>query len=249
MPNRILKESIKTSPEIDQLSWFEEAVFYRLMVTVDDYGCYDGRVIVIKNELFPTKENVTTKAVGEAIEKLERVKLLERYEVEGRPYLHLLTWEGHQRIRNKHRKYPDPVLDDNSLSNDGQTSATCLPESESESESESNKKNNKKKKLRTPTLEEIESYCRQRNNNVDAKKFFDYYSPDWVDGDGKPVKNWKQKIIGWETWGYNSRRQQDGGDQLPHYDTSKNIEMSEEEKEELLALMRQSGKVQGENVF
>lgn len=62
-----------------------------------------------------------------------------------------------------------------------------------------NNKENIKRKFIPPTLEEIEAYCRDRNNNVDAKKFFDYYSvSDWKDKDGKPVKNWKQKIITWE---------------------------------------------------
>ena len=50
-----------------------------------------------------------------------------------------------------------------------------------------------------PTLEEIEAYCKERNNNVDAKHFFDYYSAGkWVDAKGNKVKNWKQKIITWE---------------------------------------------------
>lgn len=51
-----------------------------------------------------------------------------------------------------------------------------------------------------PKLEEVEAYCRERNNNVDAKRFFDYYSAgNWKDKDGKPVKNWKQKMIAnWE---------------------------------------------------
>ena len=61
MPNRILKESIKRSPQIDSLTWFEEVVFYRLMVTADDYGCTDGRVVVLKNDLFPTKDTITKK--------------------------------------------------------------------------------------------------------------------------------------------------------------------------------------------
>ena len=51
-----------------------------------------------------------------------------------------------------------------------------------------------------PKLEEVEAYCRERNNYVDAKRFFDYYSAgNWKDKDGKPVKNWKQKMIAnWE---------------------------------------------------
>ena len=37
MPNRILKESICRSDTIDHLTWFEEVLFYRLIVSCDDY--------------------------------------------------------------------------------------------------------------------------------------------------------------------------------------------------------------------
>ena len=50
-----------------------------------------------------------------------------------------------------------------------------------------------------PTLSEIEDYCRERNNDVDPKKFFDYFEAnDWIDSKGKKVQSWKQKIITWE---------------------------------------------------
>ena len=56
------------------------------------------------------------------------------------------------------------------------------------------------KKFIAPTLEEVEQYCRERNNGVDAKQFYDYYSvANWKDSSGKCIKNWKQKIIAvWE---------------------------------------------------
>ena len=54
-------------------------------------------------------------------------------------------------------------------------------------------------KYSKPTLEEVENYCKERNNNVDPKKFYDYYSVNnWIDNKGNKVKNWKQKIITWE---------------------------------------------------
>lgn len=57
----------------------------------------------------------------------------------------------------------------------------------------------KKKGFSPPTLEEVEEYCRQRKNNVDAKRFYDYFSEgEWKDSKGQPVKNWKQKVITWE---------------------------------------------------
>lgn len=50
-----------------------------------------------------------------------------------------------------------------------------------------------------PTLEEVTEYCKQRNNNVDPKVFYDYFSvSNWVDSKGNKVKNWKQKVITWE---------------------------------------------------
>lgn len=61
-------------------------------------------------------------------------------------------------------------------------------------------KENIKKKFIPPTLEEVIAYCAKRQNDVNAKQFYDYYSEGgWVDGYGKQVVNWKQKMIAvWE---------------------------------------------------
>lgn len=109
MPNRILKESIRESDSIDSLSWFEEVLFYRLIVSCDDYGRFDGRISVIKNRLFPLKEDLTLKTVSRAIEKLVTAGLVALYECEGKPYLYLPTWTAHQNVRAKRSKYPEPV--------------------------------------------------------------------------------------------------------------------------------------------
>lgn len=67
-----------------------------------------------------------------------------------------------------------------------------------------NNKNNKKeiykeKRFIKPTLEEVKEYCLERNNNVDAEQFIDYYETNgWVQGKGKPIKNWKACIRTWE---------------------------------------------------
>ena len=72
------------------------------------------------------------------------------------------------------------------------------------------KKTDKKRKpFAPPTLEEVEAYCKSRNNNVDAKRFFDFFdAADWVDSKGNKVRNWKQKVITWES--YNKEVKQDG---------------------------------------
>lgn len=110
MPNRILKESICTSDSIDSLGWFDEVLFYRLIVNCDDFGRFDGRTAVIKNRLFPLKDNLTLKSVETAINKLARAGLITPYTSGGKPFLFLPTWNEHQSIRAKRSKYPDPEI-------------------------------------------------------------------------------------------------------------------------------------------
>ena len=105
MPNRILKESICRSDSIDSLTWFEEVFFYRLLVVCDDFGRFDGRIQIIKGTCFPLKD-ITNKDIEKALNKLSAVGLVRAYEVQGRPYLQLVTWEKHQQIRAKKSKYP-----------------------------------------------------------------------------------------------------------------------------------------------
>lgn len=58
-----------------------------------------------------------------------------------------------------------------------------------------------RKQFVPPTLEEVENYCKERKNNVDAKRFWEYFDASgWVDSNGKPVRNWKQKVITWESY-------------------------------------------------
>ena len=107
MPNRILKESICRSDEIDSLSWFEECLFYRLIVNCDDFGRFDGREKIINNICFPLKD-LRDSDLKKALDKLSAVGLVRRYTVQGRPVLQLVTWECHQQIRAKKSKYPGP---------------------------------------------------------------------------------------------------------------------------------------------
>jgi len=59
------------------------------------------------------------------------------------------------------------------------------------------KKDNKK--FTPPTFEEVEAYAKERGNKVDPKFFFEYFTEGkWIDSTGKPVRNWKQKMVSWE---------------------------------------------------
>lgn len=55
----------------------------------------------------------------------------------------------------------------------------------------------KTKSVQKPTLTQVEDFFIEKGSTTEqAKKAFDYYEvADWHDAKGKPVKNWKQKML------------------------------------------------------
>lgn len=109
MPDRIIKESICTSETLNQLTDFEERFWNRLTVNCDDYGRFDARPAILKGRLFPLMDGKTHKDMTAALLRLASVGLVELYEVDGRPFLQVVTWSKHQRIRAKRSKFPPPA--------------------------------------------------------------------------------------------------------------------------------------------
>lgn len=57
---------------------------------------------------------------------------------------------------------------------------------------------NHSKKFQKPKIEEIQAYCKVRQNNINADEFYDYYeSKGWMIGKNK-MKNWQAAIRRWE---------------------------------------------------
>ena len=101
MPNRILKDSIVLARHF-ALSWFE-VFFYRLVVTVDDYGCYFASPAILRGKMFREIQLPTLKL--KAMNTLSSLGII-RTTVEDESYLEIVTWDKHQTRRAKHRKYP-----------------------------------------------------------------------------------------------------------------------------------------------
>lgn len=67
-----------------------------------------------------------------------------------------------------------------------------------------------------PTVEQIEAYCNERNNGIDAEKFFDYYQRQgWRLSNNKPMKDWKAAVRTWER--NDHRRQANDSDGIPKW--------------------------------
>ena len=210
MPNRILKESICTSDSVDSLTWFEEVLFYRLIVNCDDYGRFDARPAIVKNRLFPLKETLTTKAVSAALDSLASKGLVILYEFEGKPYLCLPTWNEHQNVRAKKSKYPAPVMDMNTseiICNQMQSNVPVIQSNPNPNPNPNTKARDPR--FSPPSVEEVLAYCEERSNGVDAQAFCDFYvSKGWKVGNS-PMKDWKAAVRTWE------RREKTDAKKLP----------------------------------
>ena len=76
-------------------------------------------------------------------------------------------------------------------------------ETETETETEAKEKDNlkviqKEKKFSKPTLDDVKAYCKERGNNVDAERWFNYYeSNGWKVGKNS-MKDWRAAVRTWE---------------------------------------------------
>lgn len=62
-----------------------------------------------------------------------------------------------------------------------------------------------RKRFTPPTLEEVQAYCRERNNKVDAEKFINHYTSNgWMVGRTK-MQDWKAAVRTWEKNGYDKK--------------------------------------------
>jgi hypothetical protein len=73
MPNRVLWEEICTDERMNALSFFEEALFTRLLVYADDYGRAEANPRLIKGHLFPLRDDVSLGQIEAGLGALSRL--------------------------------------------------------------------------------------------------------------------------------------------------------------------------------
>lgn len=52
--------------------------------------------------------------------------------------------------------------------------------------------------FKKPTLEEVEEYCNERQNNIDPQRFIDYYTANGWKVGRNSMKDWKAAVRTWE---------------------------------------------------
>lgn len=106
MPTRFIKESCRSSRNLDKLSDFEERLFWRLITTADDYGRFMADPELVRAACFPYR-TLSVEKVSDALKGLQSHHLITLYTVEDRDYGQFVTFEKHQgKARSKKSKYP-----------------------------------------------------------------------------------------------------------------------------------------------
>lgn len=148
MPNRIIKESIRTSKSINQLTDFQFRLWTYLITYVDDYGRGSADPELLKGFVFPRRKGVTESNIKAGLTDLACAGLINLYEVDGESYLCFPTWAKHQRIQQKRSKFPAP--------DDGQRISTvCHGDIPPESNPNPNTKNVCAEQSSTPPVIEL----------------------------------------------------------------------------------------------
>ena len=125
--------------------------------------------------------------------------------------LHVVNWDKHQNIKGLDEIREQARLRQQAY-RDRQKS---LPEStenknveeDKEYKNKSKSKNalhnatrnvTKRKRFTPPTIDEVSSYCKERNNSVDPERFIDFYSSKGWKVGNQPMKDWKAAVRTWE---------------------------------------------------
>ena len=131
--------------------------------------------------------------INDILNNLEKYNYLERNRIYENGKIKEWRYDIYEIPKNLYRKNQDIEIQD--IENlDLENSAQLIKE-------QSNKERINKRVFTPPTLDEVKDYCLNvRHNNVDYQKFYDFYSVgEWKDSKGNKIKNWKQKVITWES--------------------------------------------------
>jgi hypothetical protein len=206
MPNRFIKESICKSETLDLLTAEEERLFYRLIVNCDDFGRFDAKPAIVKNQCFRLDEGkLKVDTVEKWLTRLCQVGLIILYENQSKRYLQFLTWHEHQQQRANNSKYPDPESEESALISFDINCNQLKPVPAnldrpriSNTNTNTNKGGVGEKENIPPTLDEVKTYCKERNNKVNPQQWHDHYTSNgWMVGKTK-MKDWKAAVRTWE---------------------------------------------------
>ena len=87
MPNRIIKESIHSSEDVNKMTDFQFRLWISLITYVDDFGRGDARPAIIKGSCFPLRDRITVTDIDAALRAFAGIGCVGLYRLDGKPDL------------------------------------------------------------------------------------------------------------------------------------------------------------------
>lgn len=137
MPQRFLKPGLTTSKKWNAVDWIAQSFYVRLITLVDDFGRYEGDLLLLRSHCFPygdpNRNEIPLTTIENICKQLTTNALIIFYEThDGMRYLQLLRWQ--ERPRAISSKYP---AFDNTCKQMFSNVSKCSPPSSSSSSSPS----------------------------------------------------------------------------------------------------------------
>ncbi len=123
MANRVIKDSIWTSPTVASMSDFAQDQFPRWLLMADDWGCFNADARVIKGLCYPLRDSITVKKIEVLKKEYFESEILFLWKENGREWGYFVSWDSHHDYCNKtnadndgkhqkhRRKTPEPPED------------------------------------------------------------------------------------------------------------------------------------------
>ena len=105
MPNRELREGIRTSPTISELTDPAFRLYVLLLTAADDFGRFHADPRLVNSACFPFG-GTSPASVSKSLSQLGQKGIIKVYEIDGREYMEIQQWKQRKRCNNS--KYPDP---------------------------------------------------------------------------------------------------------------------------------------------
>ena len=138
MPNRLIKETIRTSKKVNALPDSLYRIWTYLITYVDDYGRGSADPEILKGYVFTRRKNISEEQIPRILQELANRGMITLYEVDGEPFFYFPNWEQHQQVRAKKSKFPAPEINGNQTISNDSTCARNPIQSNTESNPESN---------------------------------------------------------------------------------------------------------------
>lgn len=209
MPNRILKESIRTSKSVNAMTDFQFRMWAYLITYVDDFGRGSADPELLKGFVFPRRKGVTEATIAKTLCELASLGSINLYEVDGESYLVFPGWEKHQQPRAKVSKFPEPPTDASTCNHLQTDDSTCKQTQadvhdtrysihDNDNDTRYSVTSSAHARFTPPTVDEVAAYAAEKGyTGFSADRFCDFYaSKGWKVGK-EGMKDWRAAVRGW----------------------------------------------------